>query len=46
MRDLPATDRQRAFIVQLCREHDRDVPDMDDLTRAQASLAIDELKAG
>ena len=46
MQDLPATDKQRAYSMRLADEHGRDVPDVDGMTRAQASMAIDELKAG
>lgn len=44
VRDEPATDRQRAYITILCRERDLDPPDMEHMTRAQASLTIDALK--
>lgn len=46
MQDLPATDKQRAYLMRLADERGRDVPDVGGMTRAQASMAIDELKAG
>ena len=45
MRDLPITDKQRAFIVSLCRERGHDIPDFDGMTRSVASLLIDDLKS-
>ena len=44
VRDEPATDRQRAYIVSLCRQRGSFPPDMEHMTRAEASLTIDALK--
>ena len=44
MQDAPVTDKQRAYISLLCGERDLEPPDMEDMTRAQASLLIDALK--
>ena len=44
MRDEAVTDRQYAYLTRLCRERGVEVPPRENLTRARASLAIDDLK--
>ena len=34
MRDKPITDKQRAFILSLCRERDHPIPDFEGMTVA------------
>jgi hypothetical protein len=42
--DEPATGAQKSYLETLTRQSDEDVPD--DLTKAEASQRIDELKNG
>ena len=42
--DEPATGAQKSYLETLTRQTDEDVPD--DLTKAEASQKIDELKNG
>jgi len=46
MADQDPTTKQIAFIVRLCREKSEDLPDFEGMTRAEASLLIDDLKCG
>ena len=41
--DEPATGAQRSYLATLARQSDEDVPE--DLTKAEASQKIDELKS-